>query len=107
MIRTTHKHKPAANTAATFTVDAVPGVKKVLEHVSWSYTAAPTGGNLKIESPSGTVIHEQDITAAGPDSLNFANGLPGASGAAIVVTLAAGAGAVVGSVNGISRNSHM
>lgn len=97
-------HSPAAATAAVITLPAIPGVKHQIEHVSWSYDAAPTGGNLKIESPSGTTIFEIDITAAGPGFIPFSGScITGAVGAALIITLASGAGAVSGIVNASQR----
>ncbi len=62
-----------------------------LEFVGWSYDAAPTGGNLKIESPSGTTLMTLDITAAGPGFIPFSGScIRGAAGQAMIITLADG-----------------
>ncbi len=99
-------HDPAmAATAAVITLAAVSGTAHQIEHISWSYDAAPTGGNLKIESPSGTKIFEIDITAAGPGFIPFSgSGLTGALSQALIITLASGAGAVNGLVNASQRS---
>lgn len=96
-------HRPSAATAAVCTFAAVSETIHELDSVSWSYSAAPTGGNLAVESPSGTTIFQLAVTAAGPGSVIFPKALKGASGQALIVTLASGAGAVVGSCNAITR----
>ncbi len=101
----TLKHKPSTNTAAVATFAAVTGVVKTLDSIQWSYSAAPTGGNLKVESPSGTVIFEQDVTAAGPGQVLFPGGLDGASGQAVIVTLAAGGSGIQGIVDATIRGA--
>ena len=101
-----YTHAPSSNTAAVITVAAVPGVAHELEMIGWSYDAAPTGGNLKVESPSGTTLFELDITAAGPGFIPLSgSGLKCASGQAAIITLASGAGAVSGIVNCVKRDS--
>lgn len=99
-----YTHAPAAATAATKTVAAVTGVVHEIIGIEWSYDAAPTGGNLKIESPSGTAIFQVDITAAGPGQFNWdTRSKKGAVGQDVIVTLASGAGAVVGKLNFSTR----
>ena len=97
------RHLPASNTAAILTLTGTgtgPGSATVIQGIAWSYDAAPTGGNLKIENASGTIIFSIDITAAGPGFLPFpwksSNGNP------LIVTLAAGGSGVTGKVNVIS-----
>jgi hypothetical protein len=88
---------PAAATAATYTIAAVAGHKNSIQKIFYSYSAAPTGGRLLVESPSGTTIFDTDITAAGPGSVDFGkNPLIGGTNSALIVTLASGAGAVAG-----------
>ena len=93
-------HLPAAATAAVVTYAAVAGKRHVISGIAYSYSAAPTGGNLKVEDVSGTTIFSMDITAAGPGVVYFdpakGNALPNT---ALIITLASGAGAVVGKVN--------
>ena len=86
---------PAAATAAVVTI-AAPGAgyRTVIKQIEWSYNAAPTGGNLTITS-GGTPIMNFDITAAGPAAL-VADIPANNANEAMVVTLASGAGAVVG-----------
>lgn len=97
-------HRPSAATDAVVTFAAVSDVRHELDSVDWSYSAAPTGGNLKVESPSGTTIFQLAVTAAGPGSKSWPQSLKGASGQAMIVTLASGAGAVVGSLNAVTRS---
>lgn len=86
---------PVANTQAQVIV-ASPGAGKrgVIKNIEWSYSAAPTGGRLLVLS-GGATIMDFDIIAGGPGSLvadipaNLAN-------ETMTVTLAAGAGAVIG-----------
>lgn len=90
---------PAANTAAVVTFAAETGKRHHLVSVAWSYSAAPTGGNLKVEDASGTRVFSVDVTAAGPGSLQFENALRGEVGNALIVTLAAGGAGISGKVN--------
>lgn len=93
-------HAPAANTAAVVTYAAAgAGISHVIAGVAWSYNAAPTGGNLKIEDVSGTTILTLDITAAGPGFIPFPVPLKGDANAALIVTLAAGGASATGKVS--------
>jgi hypothetical protein len=96
---TANVHAPAAATAAVITKDLVAGKRHRLEQVEWSYSAAPTGGNLKIEDGAGNVVFSLDITAAGPGFIPLSPAIVGTAGTAMIITLASGAGAVVGKVN--------
>lgn len=58
--------------------------------VAWSYDSAPANGYLAIESPSGTEVFRESVTAAGPGSFTFAEGLRGRRGGDVVVRLANG-----------------
>ena len=92
---------PAANTAAVITYAAVSGKRHAISGIAYSYSAAPTGGNLKIEDVAGTTIFSLDITAAGPgDPIYFdpakGNALPNT---ALIITLAAGGVGISGKVN--------
>jgi hypothetical protein len=95
---------PAVNTAAVVTYAASPGVAHVIGGVAWSYNAAPTGGNLKIEDVSGTVVFSVDITTAGPGFFQFARPKKSAAvNTALIVTLAAAGAAVTGKVSVLSH----
>jgi hypothetical protein len=94
-------HTPVAATAAVITL-AAPGTNEVKRHVihgiQWSYTAAPTGGRLTIVSTTGSVVElDIDITAAGPGALGTP--ISGVINSEVVITLASGAGGVVGKLN--------
>jgi len=88
----------AGGAATTITIPADTARPNIIGQVGWSYSAAPTGGNIKVEDASGTTIFEQDVTAAGPGSFTFVPALRGTKNAALIVTLAAPGGAVVGKV---------
>jgi len=91
-------HVPSAATAAIVTLAAVAGEIHVIDQITWSYSAAPTGGRLTVAINSVTVL-DIDITSAGPGSIQFTRGLHGIDNQAVVVTLASGAGSVAGKVN--------
>lgn len=91
-------HTPAANTAAVVTLTAAgAGVSNVIRGIAWGYSEAPTGGSLKIEDGAGTTVFSVPITAAGPGFIPVFG--KGSANTALVVTLAAGGGTCVGSVN--------
>lgn len=86
---------PAAATAAVNSITGVPGLRYIVHGIQWSYSAAPTGGRLTISD--GATLLDLDITEGGPGAL--AAGIPCDSGATLTITLASGAGAVVGKLN--------
>jgi hypothetical protein len=90
---------PAVNTAAVITYAAAAQTVHVLDGVYWSYNAAPTGGNIKIEDGAGTTIFSLDVTAAGPNYIPFGTPVRGTVNTAMIVTLAAAGAAVTGKVN--------
>lgn len=98
-------HAPAAATAAIITLAAAAGVRNVVDKVFGSYSAAPTGGSLTIAlTVAGSAVSLSfAITAAGPFDMDFPVPLQGDENTAITITLASGAGAVVGVVNAITR----
>jgi hypothetical protein len=96
---TSNVHAPAAATAAVLTFAAVEGKRYVLRGVEWSYSATPTGGNIKVENGSGVTVFNADVPAAGANSIVFEPPIVGSPNTALVVTLASGAGSVVGKVN--------
>jgi len=93
------QHLPAAATAAIASVTVPDDEYAVIDWVWYSYSAAPTGGNLKIDL-GGTVLVDVDITAAGPGFVSFGNQplTDATKGSDITVTLASGGGAIVGSL---------
>lgn len=84
-------NEPSTNTAAINTnvvidLAAITGSRRVIKHVSWSLDVDADAGaanvaRLTIESPAGTVLHDYDISKAGPGFIEFPNaGIPGAEG---------------------------
>src|SRR5947209_7971219 len=97
---TSDANLPASNTAAVITYAAgSAGVQHCLSGVAWSYSAAPTNGNLKIEDGSGNTIFSVDITAAGPGFIPFNPPKKGTAATALIITLAAGGTGISGKIN--------
>ena len=98
-------HSPSANTDAVNTYAAVGGVAHELVGVQYSYLgAAPTGGNLKVESPSGTIVWQAGIKLEDADSFTFDTvSVKGAVGEALIVTLAAAGASCSGKLNSQTR----
>jgi hypothetical protein len=96
---------PNAATAAVITLAAAAGVRHVVDQVFGSYSAAPTGGSLTIALTvaGATVSLVAAITAGGPFDFTFPVPLQGDENTAITITLASGAGAVVGRLNALTR----
>jgi hypothetical protein len=88
----------SAGLAATITITGQTGRPTILSQVDWSYSSAPTGGNIKVQDGS-TTIWEVDVTAAGPGFKTFTPPLSITPGANMVITLAAPGGAIVGKVD--------
>lgn len=89
----------ASNAAAVVTVAAAATKCHAISGLAWSYSGSPTSGMVKIEDGSGTTVFSLDITAAGPGSVLFGKPMRGTVNTALIVTLAAGGGGVVGKVN--------
>lgn len=89
-------HRPNADTAAVVTLAAVTDLEHVVHNIQWSYSDAPTGGKLTI-TVAAVIVWEVDITAAGPGG--FGMPIAGDDNEAVVITLAAGGGSVVGKLN--------
>jgi hypothetical protein len=89
----------SAATAAVATKAADAKQFWCVDWVTWSYSAAPTGGKITI-AINGVTVWEQDITAAGPGQFDFSKAplYTGTLNQALTITLASGAGAVVGKV---------
>lgn len=97
-ISTTQQATGAAGDAAAVTLSA-PGAGKrwTVWGIIWSYTDIPTGGALTLQVGAATPI-SFDITAGGPGFIPFAIPMSGGDNEAIVLTLAAPGGAIVGKV---------
>lgn len=85
--------------AATVTLPVPASGQEIrLTDVTWSYNAAPTGGELTITGLQSGVTFDMDITSAGPGAWptpehgNVKN-------TNIVITLASGGGGVTGKLN--------
>lgn len=92
-------HAPASNTAAVVTVSGVTGIPIQVGQVFWSYSAAPTGGSIKIEDGSSNVVWGPfAITSAGIGSITFDPPLQGTVGTDLILTLAAGGTGISGVV---------
>lgn len=91
---------PAAATAAVATLTApMDGKRWRVRQIRWSYTAAPTGGSLVIAWTDGSALTETyAITASGPGSITFSEPRRFPPNTLVTITLASGAGAVVGTV---------
>ena len=96
----------ATNAAAAITYAAGgANVNHCIGGIAWSYSAAPTGGNLKVEDGSGNTVFSMDITAAGAGVIYFAPPKKGSANTALIVTLAAGGASVVGRVSTLSHRT--
>ncbi len=88
---------PAANTAAEVEIAAAgAGVCTVIRGIAWSYSAEPTGGNLKIEDGATTVF---SLDIATPGAVFVPVFGKSSANTALTVTLAAGGDDVSGKVN--------
>ena len=92
-------HEPAANTAAVVTYAADASRGHVITGIAWSYSAAPTGGSLKVENGAGSTVFSVSVTAAGPGEYIFPVPKLGSVNTAMIITLAAGGASVTGKVS--------
>lgn len=89
----------AVNTAVQITVNGVANQTIRITHLSCSYSAAPTGGNLTVVV-NGVTIFQLDIAGVDLQTIPLPpGGLKCQSGQNAVVTLAAAGAAVVGKLN--------
>jgi hypothetical protein len=89
----------SAGAAASLTYAANPNSKHVIVQLIVSYSAAPTGGGLTI-TDAGQNILNIDIVGSGPTVITFDPPLQQLQlNQALVITLAAPGGAVVGKLN--------
>lgn len=94
-----------SNTTAAADADAVVEVPALeqsrirIRSIVWSFDADPGAATqLTVESPPGTTIFEVDITKGGPGPLPI-EGVEGAKGEQVDVTLVSPGGGVTGKVN--------
>jgi hypothetical protein len=98
---TADNNTPATNTNAVITL-AAPGAGKVnvISGVAWSYSGVPTGGRLKIEDVSGTIVFDIDIVSGGPGFIPFTPPKKNAAAnTAMIITLYAGGAGIQGKLN--------
>lgn len=95
----TNRHAPAAATAAVVTLAADASRPNILSQIHCGYTATPTGGAITVEDGAGTTVWSLPLAGAGPYQFDFDPPLCGTRNTAMIITLASGAGAVVGTLN--------
>lgn len=88
----------AADTAVVITLAAEAGKRHYIPEILWSYSGTPTGGRITISGLDNTQTLDLDIISGGPGPLLFPP-LAGKINTAVVITLAAGGGSVVGKLN--------
>jgi len=98
-VSTADVHAPAANTAAQISYAAAVKRSHVVSGVAWSYSGAPTGGNLKLEDGAGSTVFALDISTAGAGLIVFPRPRRGSPNTALIVTLAAGGAGVSGKLS--------
>lgn len=88
-----------ANAAIAITLAAVPNRRNGIKAAVVSYSGAPTGGRLSI-TDNAVSVFDVDLTGAGPHTIPLPDGVQNlAVNTALVATLAAGGGALVGKIN--------
>lgn len=98
-VDTSDVNLPAAATDAVVTEAADPERGHILSQIHCSYTATPVGGNIKVEDGPGNVVFSMPLATAGPFEINFDPPRVGTRNRAMIITLASGAGVVVGALN--------
>jgi len=99
-VNTAHLSVPAGNTASVITLPAAGiDVHNVVSELFWSYSAAPAGGRITIQDGIGSFVFDLDIIAGGPDSISFKRPKRGTANTAMIITLAAAGGVIVGKLN--------
>ena len=88
---------PAVNTAAVITYPAVANQATIIGKIIYSYSGNPAGGNLTI-TEDGATVFSLDIFGPGEKPLDLGP-LRAATGAAVVITLAAGGTNITGKLN--------
>lgn len=101
-VTSTDLHAPAANTIASISLVGAAGVRHCITGLAWSYSGAPTNGNLKIEA-GATTYFSIDIVAAGPGIITFPVAKKFADNTSVVISLAAGGAGITGKVNILNR----
>jgi hypothetical protein len=86
------------NTPSVVTITPSATEQVLIASVDWSYSATPTGGNIKIEG-GGNTYWQWDITAGGPGFREWKRPKKFPLGEEITITVAAGGGGIVGTCN--------
>lgn len=91
----------AANTAVVVTVTAYPtSSPRNVKYVAWSLDATPATAIALTFASNSVTLFQIDITTGGPGFFEFpSDGIPGANGNTIVVTLAAAGASIIGKLN--------
>ncbi len=89
----------AANTAVVITINGVAGQSIRLQHLSFSYNAAPTGGAISVVVNAVTIFQLDDAALTDVTIPLPPGGLLCQAGQNAVITLAAAGAAVVGKLN--------
>lgn len=92
---TANRNAPGAGSDAVVTYGAVSGKYHVLKGIWGGYSVddPAAGKQLKVESPSGTILWSVPIEKKGAAPIPFPEpGLVGAKGAAMIITLEDGTG---------------
>lgn len=91
---------PTSNTAAVAALAAYSGQQWQLYGISWSYSAAPTGGKITIVwDDNGTTYTETYwITAGGAGQLNFPIPKTFPDNTLVTITLTAGGSGIYGTI---------
>jgi hypothetical protein len=95
--RVAYENTSSSGAAAVITVAAVDGVLHVVEHLEFSYDAAPAALSTITITTGGETLLDQYVTAGGVGQFNFEHGLHGteaARGSSLVMTLSASAGRI-------------
>lgn len=87
-----------ANAAASITLVGSPSQRHKIQQITWSYAAAPTGGRISTTGLEGDEL-DFDVTAGGPGGLALPPSAYGTVNGTVVVTIAAGSGAIVGKLS--------
>lgn len=96
---TSDRATSGAGAAVAVTIAADVERAIVLSQIICGYSAAPAAGStLKVEDGSGTTVFNLPV-GAGPYQIDFIPPRMGTKNTAMIVTLSAGGGAVVGDLN--------
>ncbi len=79
------------NNDAVLYYPALAGRRHVLLGLGWGYNSAPaSGAYVQVQSPSGTTVFREPVTAAGAGFFTFPQGLPCAQAQDVLVSLSSG-----------------